>query len=143
VRRGGPVLDLLNGAAAGNGGGQPRNEVEAQLGIAERGMGVRLSADWLSGTTVTGAPGSPTGDLHFSDIGKINLRFFADLGQQKTLIEKAPFLKGARVTLGISNILDAKVKVRDANGATPLSYQPDYIDPQGRVIRLSFRKLFL
>jgi hypothetical protein len=33
--------------------------------------------------------------------------------------------------------------VRDANGATPLSYRPDYIDPQGRVIRLSFRKLFL
>jgi len=143
VRWDGPVLDLLHGAAAGGGGGQPRNEVEAQLGIAERGMGVRLSADWLSGTTVTGAPGSPTGDLHFSDIGKVNLRFFADLGQQKTLIEKAPFLKGARVTLGVVNIFDAKVKVRDANGATPLSYQPGYIDPQGRVIRLSFRKLFL
>ena len=143
VRPGGPVLDLLHGAAAGGGGGQPRNEIEAQLGIAERGMGARLSADWLSGTTVTGAPGSPTGDLRFSDIGKINLRFFADLGQQKTLIEKAPFLKGSRVTLGITNILDAKVKVHDANGATPLSYQPDYIDPQGRVIRLSFRKLFL
>ena len=143
VRPGGPVLDLLNGAAAGNGGGQPRNEVEAQLGIAERGMGARLSADWLSGTTVIGAPGSATGNLRFSDISKINLRFFADLGQQKTLVEKAPFLKGSRVTLGITNIFDAKVKVRDANGATPLSYQPDYIDPQGRVIRVSFRKLFL
>ncbi|MGH6966381.1 MAG: TonB-dependent receptor [Phenylobacterium sp.] len=143
VRPGGPVLDFLNGAAAGNGGGQPRNEVEAQLGVAERGMGVRLSADWLSGTTVIGAPGSATGNLRFSDIGKINLRFFADLGQQKTLVEKAPFLKGARVTLGITNLFDAKVKVRDANGDTPLSYQPDYIDPQGRVIRLSFRKLFL
>jgi hypothetical protein len=141
VRPGGPVLDLLHGAAAGNGGGQPRNEIEAQLGIAERGMGARLTADWLSGTTVTGAAGSPTGDLRFSDVGKINLRFFADLGQQKTLVEKAPFLKGSRVTLGISNLFDAKVKVRDANGATPLSYQPDYIDPQGRVIRLSFRKL--
>lgn len=143
VRPGGPVLDLLHGAAAGNGGGQPRNEVEAQLGIAERGLGARLSADWLSGTTVIGAPGSPTGNLRFSDIGKINLRFFADLGQQKTLVEKAPFLKGARVTLGITNIFDAKVKVRDANGATPFSYQPDYIDPQGRVIRIGFRKLFL
>jgi len=143
VRRGGPVLDLLNGAAAGNGGGQPRHEIEAQLGVAERGLGVRLSADWLSGTTVTGTPGSPTGNLRFSDIGKINLRLFADLGQQKTLIQKAPFLKGARVTLGIANLFDAKVRVKDANGATPLSYQPDYIDPQGRAIRLSFRKLFL
>lgn len=143
VRRGGPVLDLLNGAAAGNGGGQPQHEIEAQLGVSERGMGARLTANWKSGTTVDGAPGSPTGDLRFSDIGKINLRFFADLGQRKTLIEKAPFLKGSRITLSLTNILDAKVKVRDASGATPLSYQPDYIDPQGRVIRLSFRKLFL
>ncbi len=143
VRPGGPVLDFLDGAAAGNGGGQPRNEVEAQFGVSERGLGLRLSADWLSGTTVVGAPGSPTGNLSFSDIGKINLRLFADLSQRKTLIEKAPFLKGARVTLGITNLFDAKVKVRDANGATPLSYQPDYIDPQGRTIRLSFRKLFL
>ena len=143
VRRGGPVLDLLNGAAAGNAGGQPRHQIEAQFGVSERGMGARLSADWKSGTTVNGAPGSPTGDLSFSDIGTINLRFFADLGQQKTLLRKAPFLKGARVTLGLTNIFDAKVKVRDATGATPRSYQPDYIDPQGRLIRISFRKLFL
>jgi len=43
----------------------------------------------------------------------------------------------------VTNIFNAKVKVRDANGATPLSYQPDYLDPQGRVIRISLRKLFL
>ncbi len=143
VRRGGPLLDLLNGAAAGNGGGQPQHQIEAQLGVSERGMGARLSADWLSGTTVTGAAGSPSGDLRFSDIGKVSLRLFADLSQQKTLIQKAPFLKGARVTLGVSNIFDARVRVKDGSGATPLSYQPDYIDPQGRTIRLSFRKVFL
>jgi outer membrane receptor protein involved in Fe transport len=106
-------------------------------------MGMRLSADWLSGTTVTGAPGSPTGDLSFSDIGKINLRLFADLSQQKTLMQEAPWLKGTRISLAVTNIFNAKVKVRDANGATPLSYQPDYLDPQGRVIRISLRKLFL
>jgi hypothetical protein len=116
VRPGGPVLDLLHGAAAGNTGGQPRNEIEAQLGMTERGMGMRLSADWLSGTTVTGAPGSPTGDLSFSDIGKINLRLFADLSQQKTLMQEAPWLKGTRISLAVTNIFNAKVKVRDANG---------------------------
>jgi outer membrane receptor protein involved in Fe transport len=143
VRPGGPVLDLLNGAAAGNSGGQPRNEIEAQLGVSERGLGARLTADWKSGGVVTGGPGSPTGDLRFSDIGKINLRLFADLGQQKTLMDKAPWLKGTRISLGLTNILDAKVRVRDALGVTPLSYQPDYLDPQGRTIRLSLRKLFL
>jgi len=32
--------------------------------------------------------------------------------------------------------------VRDAAGAVPLNYQPSLLDPQGRAIRLSFRKLF-
>jgi len=32
--------------------------------------------------------------------------------------------------------------VRDANGVTPISYQPDYLDPTGRAVRLSIRKLF-
>jgi hypothetical protein len=32
--------------------------------------------------------------------------------------------------------------VRDSLGVTPLSYQPGYIDPVGRAITLSVRKLF-
>jgi hypothetical protein len=32
--------------------------------------------------------------------------------------------------------------VRDATGATPISYQPDYLDPIGRTIRIGIRKLF-
>jgi hypothetical protein len=33
--------------------------------------------------------------------------------------------------------------VRDAAGNVPLSYQPDLLDPLGRTIMISFRKLFL
>jgi len=32
--------------------------------------------------------------------------------------------------------------VHDATGATPISYQPAYLDPVGRKITVSFRKLF-
>jgi hypothetical protein len=32
--------------------------------------------------------------------------------------------------------------VRDETGATPISYQPDYIDPLGRSVRIGLRKLF-
>ena len=140
VRPGGPVLDYLNGAAAGAIGGQPRHEIEAQAGIAERGFGAALSADWKSATSVRG--GAASGDLAFSDIAKVNLRLFADLSQRKTLLETAPWLRGARISLSVSNLFDRRVSVRDASGATPLSYQPDYIDPAGRTLRLSFRKLF-
>jgi len=46
------------------------------------------------------------------------------------------------VTLGISNIFDSRQRVTDASGGTPVSYRPDYLDPLGRTVRLSIRKLF-
>lgn len=144
VRRGGPVLDRLEGAAAdGAGGGQPRHEVEAEIGGAMKGVGARLSVDWVSGTNVRGGANSAVGDLTFSDLAKVNLRVFADLDQQKALLAKAPWLKGSRVSLALSNVFDQRVRVRDATGATPVGYQPANLDPVGRSIRLSFRKIFL
>ena len=47
-----------------------------------------------------------------------------------------------RVSLAIDNLFDARQQVRDRLGATPFSYQPGYLDPLGRSVRLSVRKLF-
>jgi hypothetical protein len=33
--------------------------------------------------------------------------------------------------------------VRNAAGEVPLNYQPDLLDPLGRTIKITFRKLFL
>jgi hypothetical protein len=142
VRAGGPTFDLLHGSAAGNGGGQPRHQVEAQFGITEKGLGARLSANWKSATEVKGVPGSPTGDLHFGDLAKVDLRLFANLGQNRELVAKHPFLRGTRVTVSALNLFDAREKVTDATGATPVGYQAAYLDPVGRTVSISFRKLF-
>ena len=146
IRPGVPTLDLLNGSAMGGNGGQPRHEVEAQFGFTEKGLGARLSADWKSGTSVHGGvgggPGAAAGDLTFSDIARINLRLFADLGAQRNLVQQHRWLRGSRVTLSITNLFDQRIQVKDANGVTPLSYQPAYLDPAGRVVKLSIRKLF-
>ena len=61
---------------------------------------------------------------------------------RRSLIRKYPWLRGSRVTLGIDNLFDARQHVTDQNGVVPLTYQPGYVDPIGRTIRLSFRKLF-
>jgi len=53
-----------------------------------------------------------------------------------------PFLKGARLTFRIENLLGDRQRVTDGTGTVPLSYQPDYLDPRGRVITLQFRKAF-
>jgi len=72
----------------------------------------------------------------------VNLRLFADLGQERELVAKYPILHGARLTLSVANLFGARQRVRDASGATPLAFQPDILDPAGRIVRLSFRKVF-
>jgi hypothetical protein len=142
VSPGGPQLNLLNGAAASSTGGQYRNEVQGQLGATLYGFGARISADWRSATFVTGGASSSTGNLFFSDITTINLRLFENFGQQPWAVKAAPWLRGSRLTLNVNNLFDQRVSVHDAAGATPISYQPGYIDPVGRTITLSVRKLF-
>lgn len=142
IRPGLAPLDLLNGAPEGNSGGQPQHQIEAQAGWTWNGLGARMSANWLSGTYVNG-DGITSDRLNFSSIGTINFRLWANLDNQKGLIRRWPWLKGSRITLNLINLFDQRVKVTDAvTGATPLSYQPGYLDADGRVVKLSFRKLF-
>ena len=69
---------------------------------------------------------------------RLDLRAFVDLGQ----VSKAPILKGLRVALTADNLFDSRQKVTDGSGAVPLSYQPDYLDPRGRVLGIDLRKAF-
>ena len=136
-----PILDLLGGDVLGSGGGQARNEIEAQAGITRYGLGARLSANWKSGTHVDSGLGGATTALDFSDLATVNLRLFADLGVRRELVQKHPILRGVRLSLSANNLFDAKQTVRDAAGVTPVTYQPDYLDPRGRVVQFSVRKL--
>ena len=137
---GAPKLDLLDGGAITDAGGQPRHQLEGQAGYNNNGIGARVSVNWQSATRVdTGTASS----LHFSDLTTVNLRIFSDLGQKPKLALAHPFFRGARITLSINNLFNARQDVRDATGVTPLRYQPGYLDPIGRNVLISFRKLFL
>ncbi|TPG10818.1 TonB-dependent receptor [Sphingomonas oligophenolica] len=142
VAAGGPRLDLLHGDAIGQNGGQARNEVEVQAGYTNNGLGARLSGNYMQGTRVNGGtPANPTA-LDFGSLTTFNLRLFGDLGGRLEWVKAHPFLRGTRVTLSFDNLLNSRQRVTDAMGATPVSFQPDYLDPLGRSIRLSIRKLF-
>jgi hypothetical protein len=142
VRPGGPFIDLLDGGSTGRGGGQPRHEIEAQAGITRNGLGARLSANWQSATHVDGATGLPSDQLSFGSLTTVNFRLFANLGGMPKVVADHPWLRGSRVTVSINNLFNERQRVRDATGVTPTNYQPDLLDPLGRTIRISFRKLF-
>nr|WP_156930279.1 TonB-dependent receptor plug domain-containing protein [Sphingomonas jaspsi] len=139
IRSGLPKLDYLDGEASGALGGRSRHEVEAQAGYFNNGMGARVSANWRSGTTVRGA----NGDLDFSPYATFDLRLFANLGERFDLVSKHPWLRGTSVRFEVTNIFNARPKVRDSAGNTPFSYQPDLIEPIGRTVGISIRKLFV
>jgi len=133
-------LDYLHGDAAGQTGGTPNHLVEAQAGYFNNGLGARLSGNWRSGSNVD----TLTGDnLRFSPLATFDLRLFANPGDIPEVALKQPWLRGTQVRFEVNNVFNNRPNVRDAFGNVPLSYQSNLLDPLGRTVMISFRKLFL
>lgn len=136
-----PQLDLLDGESLGNGSPPSRHKVELQAGVSQSGLGLRLTGTWNSATRIDGVAGEPSSQLHFDDLATFNLRLFANLGQLPSVMRSHSLLRGVRVQLSVDNLLNARQHVTDGNGDVPLAFRPAYLDPLGRVVRLSIRKL--
>ena len=135
-----PELDYLHGDASGSNGGTPRHNVEAQAGYFNNGLGARLVGNYRSGTTVN----TLTGDgLRFSPLTTFDLKLFANPGDIPEIALKHPWLRGTQVRFEINNVFNTRPSVRDATGNVPFNYQPGLLDPLGRTVMISFRKLFL
>ena len=122
-------------------GGRPRHELELTAGYFRNGLGARVNASWQEGTVVAGGLGG-AGDLRFGAFSSIDLNLFADLGQREGLVRRFAWLRGTRLSLNVANVFDSRLDVRDQTGLVPIGYQPDYLDPLGRTIRLGIRKVF-
>ena len=99
-----------------------------------------MSLNYQSPTRVNGLTSADR--LAFSDLTTLDLRLFADLGGRLDWVRAHPWMRGARVTLSVGNLFNQRQRVQGADGTTPVSYQPGYLDPLGRSVRLSIRKLF-
>jgi iron complex outermembrane recepter protein len=130
-------IDLLNGGTLGGGSGRSRHRIEIQAGYTQSGIGFRLFSNWRGATRSTTA-GS---DLRFGSLATVNLRTFINFTQMPKLMDSVPFLRGARFSIGIDNVFDSRQKVTDASGITPDAFKKARLDPIGRQISVSFRKL--
>lgn len=134
---GGLTVDLLNGGTIGS-GGQPRQKIQFNAGWLDNGIGVRFSGDWVSATEIADN-GNGSGPLSFSSLATFDLRLIANL--QQRFVGKA-WARGTRLTLSLNNVFDAHQDIHDASGATPIIYQPAFLDPYGRTLSLAFRRIF-
>jgi hypothetical protein len=138
LTEGGDTIDLLRGGTV-TGSATPQHKVTASVGVIDNGLGARLEGTWQSATHVSGDSSSSTGDLHFGSLATLDFRLFANLQNR---FRRKWWAQGTRVSLSVENVLDARQRVTDATGATPYAYQRDYLDPMGRTLLLSVRRIF-
>ncbi|BDI60617.1 hypothetical protein [Qipengyuania nanhaisediminis] len=132
-------LDLLEGEGTGA-FGLPRHTSRLEAGIFGAGVGMRASARYTGEARIAGSSADGSGDLFFGDIATLNLRVFGDLGQLAGSEEG--LLRNMRVSLRLDNVFDAQRSITEADGDTPVTYQPFLVDPVGRYVGIELRKLF-
>lgn len=138
IREGIPAIDFLASSPAGLQGGTPQHRIELQAALYRSGLGARLTGHWQSATTVR----VENRTLSYDSLARFDLRLFADLGERQGLASRMPWLRGTRIAVEVQNLFGARPRVRDETGRTPLGLQPSYLDPAGRTVRITLRKLF-
>ena len=133
-------LDYLHGAPVGQTGGQPRHQVQAQVGWSNNGMGARIGANWRSATLVDTIAGDT---LHFSPVATFDLRLFANIGNYLPIVSHHPWLRGASIRFEMGNIFNTLPRVHNDAGIVPTGYDPSMLDPLGRTFMFTFRRQFL
>lgn len=137
LRHGLAPLDLLNGASTSR-RGQPKEELNFRVNAFRQGVGVNVNGAWRGGSVIDAGP--TTGALRFDDQTTVNLSAFYEVPRDVKAGPASGWLAGTRVTLAADNLFYSRPIVKDARGATPQAYQPDYLDPLGRTVKLTLRK---
>jgi hypothetical protein len=130
-------LDLLDGDNIVASGGRPRWDVQGDLGLSRNGVGLFVQSVWHSGSRARSE--ITTADLRFASLGTSSLTLNADM---ERVLPKAGWAKKLMVDASIRNIANARPRVRDRIGETPIGQQPAYLDPLGRVVSLRLFKRF-
>ncbi|MDQ0250502.1 hypothetical protein J2W22_002566 [Sphingomonas kyeonggiensis] len=136
LRDGLPERDLL--ATGPIGGRTPSlHNLTAQLNVAKGIWSTALETRWQSGSRADGPNG-----LDFSSLATVDLKLSLSPTKDSGLGKRMPWLAGARATIAVTNVTNARTRVTNAQGVTPSGYEPPYLDPLGRAIKFSLRKLF-
>ena len=138
ARAGLPEVDLLSGGVSGY-NAQARHNVVGRLGLARNSSGMQFNMNWTSASHITSGTETSPNDLTFHPLLRVDASAFISLADT---LPGHPVLKGMRLSLNVDNLFDAKQRVRDENGLTPLRYQPYLLNPTGRRIELALRKTY-
>ncbi|PXA97503.1 TonB-dependent receptor [Nostoc sp. 3335mG] len=130
-------LDLLDGASLDGNSGRPRFEVQGNIGGSVGPLRLGTYAFWQAPTRIRSAIAAS--DLRFTPATFVGIYSQLEGAQ---LAPRATWAKGTTFQFEVQNLLNDRTDVRDRTGAVPFRFQPSFLDPFGRIVRLSVRKLF-
>ncbi len=136
LRPGTPTLDLLAGDTL-SGGTTQRLAGYGYGGLSYLGNGGTFDFYCTGSAIVRGTVAAST--LRFAPLCKINVTGSLSIHH---FLPRQNWTRHLGFKLEIANITGARQRVRDATGFVPYRYQPDLLDPVGRTIVISLRKLF-
>ena len=137
VQPGQPTVDLLNGQSITGQGGRARYEAQGTLGGSYGPIQGGIFGMWQAPTRIRSDIAAS--DLRFS--ARTFLALYSTIDAEK-LAARAAWAKRLTFQLNVNNILNDRIAVRDRNGTTPYRFQRAFLDPYGRIVKLSVRKLF-
>ena len=114
-----------------------RRERASSALIGFLGNGVGIDGWYQDGSRVRSD--NPASDLSFSPIFKLNMHAFISVHH---FLRKQEWTRHTQLRVEVNNATDARQRVRDGYGRVPNRFQPDYLDPIGRTVKLTLRKLF-
>lgn len=132
-----PYLDLLRGDTIDGSASRSRWEMSGFAGLTYSAINFSLMGSWGSRTRVRSD--NAASDIRFSDSFALSAHVRVALEQR---FPKAGWAKRTHFGLAVENLTNSRRSARDRNGNVPYRYQGAYLDPLGRVVRLSLRKLF-
>lgn len=137
IRTGLPEIDLLDGAAIGFGGAQPRGNTSANFALTRGASGVRLDFRRRGESLLLFGTAADPQLLTFGAVSTIDARVYTDLGE---ILSNSKLAKGARFTVSLDNAFNRRQLVFDPAGAVPQAYQKLRRDALGRTVRIEVRK---
>jgi hypothetical protein len=136
LRPGAPTLDLLSGDSVTS-WKTARVSGYFYAGIGQLGNSISIDG-WGDGGGRVRNPVAAS-DLYFSPL------FHADVHATLSVhhfLRKQAWTKHLQLKLDIEKLINFRQKVHDRNGLVPNQYQPDLLDPVGRTVKFTIRKLF-
>jgi hypothetical protein len=135
-RAGGPTIDLLGGGTLDGRGGRARWELDGSVAATVGALNVSTYLQ-VQGPTRVRDP-LPASDLRFSG----RTWMVVDARAEVERLVRRPWTRQMTLNVTVENLLNDRIDVRDATGTVPNRFQPAYLDPVGRAIRVGVRKLF-